>query len=153
MPTRRLLGCLVLLLALDAQALPTADLSPDQQQVLGKLLAQRAGTSQWQQLWQRSRQAGHLDEQSTNAYFTLASAQLPEAVALTLSEPNETDAVNQTQVMYRRDFQPQTVGKHADQTLSALCVWVDWRTLPQNAVTRPEPYLGQVSLLLARPCQ
>ncbi|MFQ6574314.1 hypothetical protein [Pseudomonas sp. UM16] len=150
---RCLLSCLTLLVGLEAQALPTAELSAAQQSALGKQLSEQAGASQWQQLWQRSRDAGHLDEQAHSAYFSLAPAQLIEAVKLTLSQPQQTSALKQTQVLYRRDFLPQTVGKQADNLFSGICVWVDWRTLPAHAVNRPGPYLGQISLLLARPCQ
>ncbi len=149
----RLLSGITLLVGLEAQALPTTTLSPDQRVALGKQLAEHAGASQWQQLWQRSRQAGYLYEQSTTPHFSLDSTELIEAAALTLSQPKETSAVNQTQVLYRRDFFPKTVGKHAQTSLNAVCIWVDWRTLPAHAVNRPGPYLGQISLLLVHPCQ
>ncbi|MDD1978914.1 MULTISPECIES: hypothetical protein [Pseudomonas] len=149
---RSLLGCITLLIGLEAQALPTAALSSEQRTALGKQLAEQAGASQWQQLWQRTRHAGHLDGHANTAYFDLAPTQLIASVFLTLSQPQQTSAVKQTQVLYRRDFLPQTVGKHAETHFSAICVWVDWRTLPTHAVNRPGPYLGQISLLLARPC-
>ncbi|HWD31323.1 hypothetical protein ACIKP7_00985 [Pseudomonas caricapapayae] len=149
----RLLSGISLLIGLEAQALPTAALSPEQHQALGKQLVEYAGASQWQQLWQRSREAGHLSEHASSPYFSLDSAQLVESVKLTLSRPEQTTALKQTQVLYRRDFLPQTVGKQADISLSAVCIWVDWRTLPVQAVNRPGPYLGQISLLLTRPCQ
>ena len=149
---RRILSGITLLIGLEAQALPTPALSPEQRQALGKQLVENAGASQWQQLWQRSRQAGHLHEQADSPYFSLAPAELIKAVALTVSQPHQADAVKQTQVLYRRDFSPQTVGQQAHTRFSAICVWVDWRTLPEHAVNRPGPYLGQVSLLLTRPC-
>ncbi|MDN7142772.1 hypothetical protein KC131_19160 [Pseudomonas sp. JQ170] len=152
MLTCRLLSSFALLACLNAQAVPTATLSPEQRHTLGRQLADSAGASQWQQLWQRSRLAGHLDSQPTTAYFTLPQALLPKAVSLTLSDPSETSAVNRTQVLYRREFRSQSIGSQADRTLNALCVLVDWRTLPAHALTRPAPYLGQISLLLARPC-
>lgn len=149
----RFLCGITLLIGLEAQALPTAALSPEQHQALGKQLLQHAGTSQWQQLWQRSRQAGHLDKHAHIPYFSLDSAQLIEAVKLTLSQPEHTSALKHTQVLYRRDFLPLVVGMQADRSLSAVCIWVDWRTLPEHALNRPAAYLGQISLLLARPCQ
>ncbi|TDF86370.1 hypothetical protein [Pseudomonas sp. H9] len=150
---RRVLSSITLLIGLEAYALPTTDLSPEQRHALGKQLAEQAGASQWQQLWQRSRQAGHLQEHPTTAYFSLPSAELIKAAALTLSQPADTQALKQTQVLYRRDFSPHIVGKQAQENLSALCIWVDWRTLPENALSRPSAYLGQISLLLARPCR
>ncbi|PSS51594.1 hypothetical protein [Pseudomonas sp. BBP2017] len=149
----RLLSGITLLVGLEALALPTTTLSPDQRAALGKQLAEHAGASQWQQLWQRSRHAGYLHEQSTVPHFSLDSNELIKAAALTLSQPKETSAVNQTQVLYRRDFAPKIVGKHAQTSLSAVCIWVDWRALPEHAVNRPAPYLGQISLLLVHPCQ
>ncbi|MEG0861681.1 MAG: hypothetical protein RSD81_04400 [Pseudomonas sp.] len=149
----RFLSGITLLIGLEAQALPTAALSPEQHQALGKQLLQHAGASQWQQLWQRSRQAGHLDKHANIPYFNLDSARLVEAVKLTLSQPEQTRALKRTQVLYRRDFLPLAVGKQADNSLSAVCLWVDWRTLPEHALNRPAAYLGQISLLLVRPCQ
>lgn len=149
---RRFISCIALLAGLEANALPTADLTAEQRQTLGALLADQAGASQWQQLWQRTRQAGHLSAQPGTAYFDLAPARLLDAVALTLAAPDQTAPVRQTQVMYRRSFLPQTVGKQADATFSAICIWVDWRSLPAHALNQPGAYLGQVSLLLTRPC-
>ena len=149
---RRLFTAIILLVGLEAHALPSAELSPEQHLILGKQLVEHAGASQWQQLWQRSRQVGHFNEHATIPYFSLPSAELVKAAALTVSQPGQTQAVKQTQVLYRRDFSPQIIGKQAQENLSAICVWVDWRTLPKHAVNRPGPYLGQISLLLARPC-
>lgn len=149
----RFLGCLAFVLTLQAQALPTAALSSEQHLALGKQLAEHAGASQWQQLWQRSRQAGHLAEQPDTAYFSLAPTQLIEAVNLTLSQPDQSNPIKQTQVLYRKDFSPQSVGKQAGISLNAICLWVDWRTLPEHALNRPTPYLGQISLLITRPCE
>lgn len=149
----RVLCAITLLIGLEAQALQTAPLSPEQHQILGKQLLEHAGASQWQQLWQRSRQAGHLDTHASIPYFSLDSERLMDAVKLTLSQPEQTDALKHTQVLYRRDFLPQVVGKQAGNSLSAVCIWVDWRTLPEHALSQPAAYLGQISLLLARPCQ
>lgn len=150
---RQLTTAITLLVSLQAHALSTPELSPEQHQTLGKQLVEQAGASQWQQLWHRSRQAGHLHEQSTAPYFSLPSDELIKAAALTVSDPDQTQALKQTQVLYRRDFSPQIVGKQAQHDLHAICIWVDWRTLPKHAAHRPGPYLGQISLLLARPCQ
>ena len=35
-------------------------------------------------------------------------------------------------------------------SLSAVCLWVDWRTLPENSASTV--HMGQVSLLLSKPC-
>lgn len=150
---RRLLTSITLLASLEAHALSTAELSSQQHLVLGKKLFEQATASQWQQLWQRSRQAGHLHEHATTPYFNLPPDALIRAASLTLSAAQQTFALKHTQVLYRRDFSPQIVGRQAQQDFSAICIWVDWRTLPQHAVKRPGPYLGQISLLLIRPCQ
>ncbi|WP_232239693.1 hypothetical protein [Pseudomonas alkylphenolica] len=149
----RIVSCITLMVALQAQALPTTTLSPEQHLALGRQLAEHAGASQWQQLWQRSRQAGHLLENPDVPYFSLAPPQLIDSLRLTLSQPDQTQPHNQTQAMYRRDFSPQTVGKQGNTSYTAICLWVDWRTLPEHAVNRPTPWLGQISLLLTRPCQ
>ncbi|WP_327440213.1 hypothetical protein [Pseudomonas donghuensis] len=151
---RTLLGSLLLLgAALKAQALPTENQPQALLLTLGAELANNAGSSQWQQLWQRTRQAGHLGTGTATAHFTVPQAQLAQLVAHALATADQAQPLKQTQVLYRRDFHPSVIGKASAREFTALCVWVDWRSFPLHGVTRPASFLGQVSLLLARPCE
>ncbi|QBF26174.1 hypothetical protein EXN22_10885 [Pseudomonas tructae] len=150
---RTLLGCLILLgPLLKAHALPTENVPSSVLKSLGTELADNASNSQWQQLWQRTRHAGHLGSGAQTVHFTVPQAQIPALVAQTLTNADEAGPLKQTQVRYRRDFHPRVIGKAATGELSAVCVWVDWRSFPTQAINRPAGHLQQVSLLLARPC-
>ncbi|WP_259679236.1 hypothetical protein [Pseudomonas vranovensis] len=153
MSMRTLLLSLALLGPLNAHALPTESQPQEVLLELAAQLAHSAGSSQWQQLWQRSRQAGHLHSSPHTEHFNVPQVQIPALVASTLASADQARALKQTQVRYRRDFQPRVIGKAGTQALTALCVWVDWRSFPEQGVSHPTPYLGQVSLLLARPCE
>ncbi|PWB31850.1 hypothetical protein DCO48_15490 [Pseudomonas sp. SDI] len=144
-------GCLVLLISLDSHALSTAQLPPETLHSLGQTLAQTAGSSQWQQLWQRSRAAGYLDPRS-ELHFTLAQAQLPALAKATLASAQQVSAEGVSLARYRRDFHPTEIGLHGQTRLSALCLWVDWRTVPTPLPIDTRPHLRQVSLLRAQPC-
>lgn len=150
---RTLLASLLLLGTFKAHALPTESQPRNVLLELGSQLAGSAGSSQWQQLWQRTRQAGHLDSGARGVHFDVPQAQIPALVAATLATADEALALKQTQVLYRRDFHPRVIGKVAAQEVTAVCVWVDWRSFSEHGVSRPASYLGQVSLLLARPCE
>ena len=153
MSMRTLLLSLLLLGPLDAHALATESQPRAVLLELAAQLAQGAGSSQWQQLWQRTRQAGHLHASPQTLHFDVPQVQIPQLVASTLAGADEALALKQTQVRYRRDFHPRIIGKAGAQELTALCIWVDWRSLPDQGISRPAAYLGQVSLLLARPCE
>lgn len=149
MPVRLLFATLVLSTSLDSHALNTENQSESTLLTLGTTLASSAGSSQWQQLWQRTRDAGHLAPGST-AYFTLSHPQIAERVRQTLGHADSVIPERTTRARYRRDFQPEVVGMNNGASLSAVCLWVDWRTLPENSASAV--HMGQVSLLLSKPC-
>lgn len=151
MSLRTLLGSLVLSTCLGAQALETENRSETELIALASSLAQTAGSSQWQLLWQRSREAGHLTPGKA-AHFVVSQQRIDELTRATLSRPDSASAQNLTRVQYRRDFQPLVVGKLGGTPLSALCLTVDWRTFPEGARGDPGPWMGQVSLLVSQPC-
>ena len=149
MPIRLLFASLALFVTLDSHALNTENQSESTLRTLGATLASSAGNSQWQQLWQRTRDAGHLTPGDA-PHFTLSHPQIAEHVRATLSHPDTVTPQGATQAQYRRDFKPQALGLDNGTTLSAVCLWVDWRTLAQNQSSGA--HMGQVSLLLSKPC-
>jgi len=151
MSLRILLGSLALSTSLGAQALETEKRSQAELIALASTLAQHAGSSQWQQLWQRSREAGHLSPGNA-AHFTLPQPRIDELTRATLANPQSAHAEKATRVRYRRDFQPLVLGNDNGRPLGALCLSVDWRTLPERIDGNPAPWMGQVSLLLSQPC-
>ncbi|CAK9890185.1 MULTISPECIES: hypothetical protein [Pseudomonas] len=153
MLTRTLLASLLLLGPLNAHAFATESQPRTVLLELGAQLAHSAGSSQWQQLWQRTRQAGYLQSSAQALHFDVPQTQIPALVASTLASADEVLALKQTQVRYRRDFHPRIIGKAGAHEMTALCLWVDWRSLPEHGISRPTSYLAQVSLLLARPCE
>lgn len=151
MTLRPLFGSLVLCTSLAAHALNTEQLPDATLLALGSSLAQNAGSSQWQQLWQRTRAAGHLTPGAA-AHFTLAQATIVELVTATLGAADAVSASKGTRAHYRRDFSPLVTGMDNGRPLSAICLWVDWRTLPENAIAASARHLSQVSLLVSHPC-
>lgn len=151
MSIRILLGSLGLSICLGAHALETENRSEAELLALATTLAQHAGSSQWQQLWQRSREAGHLAPGAV-AHFTLPAQRIDELTRATLASPQSAKAEKGTRARYRRDFQPLVLGNANGTPLSALCLSVDWRTLPERISGDAAPWMGQVSLLLSQPC-
>ncbi len=141
-----------LLVCIEAQALQTVDLDPSHLKQLGTGLANSAGNSQWQQLWQRSRQAGHLGSPETQEAFTVTMRDIPPLVRATLTSADSAQGLKKTQALYRRDFAPQVVGARGDTPLTAVCLWVDWRSFPDNALPRQTALMAQVNLLITHPC-
>ncbi|WP_166367282.1 hypothetical protein [Pseudomonas akapageensis] len=144
---------LVMLFSLTAHALQTEDLSDATLLKLAATLDKVAGSSQWQQLWSRSRHAGHLAAHPTLPHFTTPMAEIPALVSTTLNQAQSISPLKQTQALYRRDFSPMVVGQQGPQALTAVCVWIDWRTLPEKPRLDERASMQQVSLLLTRPCQ
>lgn len=151
MPFRLLLGSLVLSTSLGAHALNTENLTETELLSLATSLAQNAGSSQWQQLWQRTRSAGHLTPGKV-PYFTVPQQQIAELALVALQGADSASAEKGTRAHYRRDFHPLVVGSDNGTPLSALCLSVDWRTVPDNLSGSVVPWMGQVSLLLSQPC-
>lgn len=133
-------------------ALDTRQVPAEQLLELGRELAAHAGASQWQQLWQRVRQAGYLQANGGPLHFSAPPAQLPELARQTLARADQVQALHQTQALYRRSFADQIIGRRDGQPLHALCLLVDWRTLPQGMRDTPQAYLRSASLLNSYPC-
>ncbi|GLO12330.1 hypothetical protein PPUJ20028_09110 [Pseudomonas putida] len=134
--------------ALDTRQTPTEHLLE-----LGRALAAHAGSSQWQQLWQRVRQAGYLQAHAAPVHFSVPTARLPDLARQTLAQADQVQALRQTQALYRRTFAGQVIGQRNGQPLHALCLLVDWRTLPQGMHATPQAYLSSASLLSSYPCE
>ncbi|NBA98505.1 hypothetical protein [Pseudomonas sp. R5(2019)] len=148
----RFLAALFALLILPAQALQTESLDDDTLIVFGSTLGASASASQWQQLWQRTRQAGHFTAGPGRPHFTLPSRDIPALVTLTLTQAHSVGALKRTQAWYRHDFSPQTIGEHSGVPLTAICIWVDWRSVAEGTRSTDAAALGQASLLLTKPC-
>lgn len=133
--------------ALDTRQVPTEQLLE-----LGRELATHAGASQWQQLWQRVRQAGYLQAKGAPMHFSVPSAQLSELARQTLARADQARPQQQTQALYRRSFAGLVIGHRDGQPLHALCLLVDWRTLPHGMRDTPQAYLRSASLLSGYPC-
>lgn len=147
-----LLFASLLLTPLSLHALDTQQTPAEHLLELGRELATNAGASQWQQLWQRVRQAGYLQPDAAPVYFSVPTTRLPDLARLTLAQADQAQPLRQTQVLYRRHFADQVIGQRNGQPLHALCLLVDWRTLPTGMRATPQAYLGSASLLTSYPC-
>lgn len=137
---------------LPVHALDTRLTPPDQLLTLGTELATNAGTSQWQQLWQRVRAAGYFQAQPATPYFTMAQAQLPMLAKQTLAQSDRVTAVDATLALYRRGFAGQQIGLRDGQPLYAMCLLVDWRSVPQAALHSTHAFVRGANLISAYPC-
>ncbi|MFJ4454322.1 hypothetical protein ACIP1G_10580 [Pseudomonas sp. NPDC089392] len=147
-----LLFASLFLTPLSLHALDTRQTPAEHLLDLGRELAAHAGASHWQQLWQRVRQAGYLQAEGAPVHFSVPSARLPDLARQTLAEADQVQALRQTQALYRRSFAGQVIGQRNGQPLHALCLLVDWRTLPQGMRATPQAYLRSASLLSSYPC-
>jgi len=139
--------------SLATHALDTRQAPPEQLLKLGSQLAAHAGSSQWQQLWQRTRAAGHLQPTSGQAYFTAPQPLLPELARQTLAQADHVETVSRTLARYQRTFPDRVIGMLDDQPLHSLCLIIDWRTVPQEQANEAQAYLGSASLLNSYPCK
>lgn len=146
-----LLSSLALTTALTTHAFDTTQHSEAILQQLGNVLADTASASQWQQLWQRTRAAGHFAN-GDGAHFTLSQQQIPSLVKSTLDTADSVAPEPATLAVYRKDFHPQVVGQQGQAALSAICLRVDWRNLPPSLPANPQAHMSQVSLLRTWPC-
>ena len=149
---KHLLFASLLLTPLSLHALDTQQTPAEHLLELGRELATHAGASQGQQLWQRVRQAGYLQPDAAPVHFSVPTARLPDLARLTLAQADQAQPLRQTQVLYRRHFADQVIGQRNGQPLHALCLLVDWRTLPTGMRATPQAYLGSASLLSSYPC-
>ncbi|SIS21012.1 hypothetical protein SAMN05878276_3306 [Aquipseudomonas alcaligenes] len=145
----RTLCCAIALQVGSVHALQTDTLPAARLGELSSALASSAGSSQWQQLWKRSRDAGHFQPSGEQARFTLPMTVIPELVRDTLAKADSTTAQKSTLVLYRRDFAPRVTGVEALKDVTAICLQVDWRSVPDNP--QPEQLMG-ANLLLTYPC-
>jgi len=136
-----------------SHAMSTENLSETTLKTYGQSLAAAAGSSQWQQLWQRTRAAGYFNQDGAQARFTLPMKLIPELVSSTLRDAHSVQPDKGTQALYRRDFAPRVVGTEGPQALTAICLNVDWRSLPEHTPATDSGQMGSVSLLLVQPCQ
>ncbi|MFJ9989979.1 hypothetical protein ACIQSO_04520 [Pseudomonas putida] len=152
--TKPLLLCTLLLLPLTcAHAIDTRTLPREQLLELGARLEASSGSNQWQQLWQRVRSNGLLQDPPGQLRFAPSPSELPTMARLTLAQAQHVEPFATTRARYRRVFSPQVIGYRRNQALEALCVDVDWRALPASAVSAPQSYLRLVSLRKAYPCE
>ncbi|EKT4522120.1 hypothetical protein QEM13_001339 [Pseudomonas putida] len=152
MRTVHLIYCLLLLTSPAAMALDTTTLSNDQLHRLARELEPRAGSSQWQQLWQNMRRAGYFNSRPGQLHLAIPQAQLPALARQTLAEADQAAPLDTARVRYRKDFSPRVIGRLDAERFSALCLEVDWRAVPQSLAHAPKAYLGMVGLLQGYPC-
>lgn len=145
----RTLCCALALHAGSAHALQTDTLPATRLAELSSELASATGSSQWQQLWKRTRDAGHFQSSGEQARFILPMTVIPELVRDTLAKADSATPQKSTLVLYRRDFAPRVTGVEALQDVTAICLQVDWRSVPENP--QPEQLIG-ANLLLTYPC-
>ncbi|WP_415755364.1 hypothetical protein [Pseudomonas leptonychotis] len=149
----RNLSFLLILASGLSHAMSTENLSETTLKTYGQSLAAAAGSSQWQQLWQRTRAAGYFNQDGAQARFTLPMKLIPELVSSTLRDAHSVQPDKGTHALYRRDFAPRVVGTEGPQALTAICLNVDWRSLPEHTPATDSVQMGSVSLLLVQPCQ
>jgi hypothetical protein len=145
----RPLCCALALSITSAHALQTEQLSEQRLRELSASLADTAGSSQWQQLWKRSRDAGHFQVDGVQPRFTLPMTSIPQLVRETLGKADSLHPQQSTLALYRRNFAPRVTGVEGTQNHTAICLRVDWRSVPDS----PQPeQLNGASLLLTYPC-
>ena len=135
-----------------AHALDTHAVSEDQLRRYSTALSQSAGSSQWQQLWANTRRAGHFSADGEQTRFTLAMHDLPDKVRQTLSSPDGIIPIKHSQTWIRRDFTPSQTGLKGGVRYSALCVLVDWKSVPQGTRISDHANISLASLSLTEPC-
>ncbi|MGG5291774.1 hypothetical protein [Pseudomonas shirazensis] len=138
--------------AASALAVERPALSDDRLRLLGSQLAQSAGSSQWQQLWQRVRSAGYLNPQPAQLHFLVEQRELPGLALETLANAEQVHLLDDSQALYRKDFAPSVMGRMNDHRMTALCLLVDYRAVPATMIDAPQAYLAGASLLSSYPC-
>lgn len=149
---KRLLTLMLCLAATPLHAFNTTEIPCARLLDLGHMLSQKAGSSQWQQLWQRVRKAGYLNPGNTSLRFEVPSAVLPALAQQTLARADQVRPVYETQAIYRRTFDDRIIGSRNGQPLHALCVQVDWRSVPSGLSSLQDAHMGSASLLSVYPC-
>lgn len=149
----RSLPLLLALASAASHAMTTDGVSESKLKAYGATLAEHAGSTQWQQLWKNTRDSGQFMTTGEQARFTVPMKLIPELVRSALADADGVTAQKRTQALYRRDFAPRVVGTQGDQALTAICLNVDWRSLPSQAKPADAEGMGQVSLLKTWPCE
>jgi hypothetical protein len=154
MRTSALALMLLATLALPASALSVNTLTQTQLREAGARLAEHAGSSQWQQLWARSRAAGYFAAEGHHHRFTLPMRDIPPVVRQTLAAPDHVQVQGQTRTQMRRDFAPDTIGTVDGRRLTAVCLVIDWRGASDRRQDEllENADLTYVTLSSARPC-
>ena len=138
------------LFATPAHALNTEEVEPQTLKDYAITLNASAGNIQWQQLWKTTRTTGYFSEQSPT-HFTAPMKQVPDLVSTVLSSATSVKPFASTRATYRYDF-AEKVGLVNKVAVTALCVDVDWRSLPSGTAVDDAEKMKTVSLLLAKPC-
>jgi hypothetical protein len=138
------------LLATPAHALSTADAEPETLKAYAVTLNAHASKFQWQQLWKASREHGYFNNGSAT-YFTTPMPHVPDLVSAVLNKATSVTPFASTRATYRYDFAAK-VGLSNNVAVTALCVDVDWRTLPDGTDVENAHAMQSVTLLLAQPC-
>ncbi|ROL64959.1 hypothetical protein BLX41_26000 [Pseudomonas protegens] len=139
------------LLASAAHALDTTSTPTETLKGYAATLSTTAGSSQWQQLWKRARDQGVFETAGEQPRFTITQDKLPDMARSTLINASSVTPQNTTQAQYRYEFS-NPIGQAKGKSLKALCLLVDWRSLPTG--TRPDDtsYMGSASLMQITPC-
>lgn len=133
-----------------AQALNTEDIEPQTLKDYAVTLNAQAGKFQWQQLWKNTRTAGYFSQQSPT-HFTVSMSKVPDLVSVALSRATSVKPFASTRATYRYDF-ATNVGLVNKVAVTAVCIDVDWRTLPNGTAVDDAEKMKTISLLLAKPC-
>lgn len=139
------------LLASAAHALETTHLPPATLKTYAATLSTAAGNSQWQQLWKRSRDLGAFTHQGEQPRFTITQDKLPDMARSTLINASSVTPQNTTQALYRYEFS-KPIGQAKGISLKAMCLLVDWRSLPSGTQPDDTRHMGNASLLQTYPC-
>ncbi|MBF7140897.1 MULTISPECIES: hypothetical protein [Pseudomonas] len=155
MRTSLLTAVLFASVAAPAAALSVHTLTETELREASARLADRAGSSQWQQLWSRTRAAGHFEPTGRQPRFTLPMREIPTAVRHTLVDPHQVQVKGQTRVHLRRDFSPQVTGTADGQVLTAVCLTIEWRGAPDSTrnARLEDAGLTFVGLHSTQPCE
>lgn len=138
------------LLATPAHALNTEEVEPQTLKDYAVTLTAHAGNFQWQQLWKNTRSAGYFNQQSPS-HFTVPMSSVPDIVSAALTRATSVRPFAATRAAYRYDF-ATNVGVVQKVAVTAVCIDVDWRSLPNGTAVDDAEKMKNVSLLLATPC-
>lgn len=130
-------------------------MEPSQLRRYAAMLGEHAGASQWQRLWQATRQRGYFAADGERLRFVVPMRELPTVARQTLNAPDDLEIEGGSQMRIRRNFSPVVIGTIDGKLLHGLCLAVDWSDAPAlrpGEVWSPAD-LFHVSLRLAEPCE